>query len=246
MALRQRGGIVAGRKMLGRRATVGPAIRAALGRELAALYRAHPGNPDAPHLLALAERLAAVLDGRTDEFRNGLVQALPRLRGYGMSLTRNAADAEDLVQEAMLKALSNVEKFTPGTNLTAWLFTILRNAHYSRHRKVHREVPDPDSVFADAIPVPADQETQVEYGGVLAALEQLSQQSREVIELCVIADMKYEEVAAVFGVPVGTIKSRLSRARDQIARLMGNDRRARPEAAVVPASDGTRLADSTG
>lgn len=228
---------VVSRKDIGPRATVGPAIRAALGRELAALYLAHPGDPDAPHLLALAEKLAVVLDGRTDEFRNGLVQALPRLRAYAMSIARNRSDAEDLIQEAMIKALSNVDKFEPGTNLRAWLFTILRNAHYSRHRKFYREVPDPDSVFADAIAVPAEQETQSEYRSVLAALDLLPKESREIIELCVIAEMKYEEAAAVFGVPVGTVKSRLSRARNRIAHLISGDRRILPEAAVDSKSD---------
>ena len=128
------------------------AIQTHLGRELRALY----GNPDEekmPRSLArLLDRVAQVIRAHTEPvdqaFVNELMGSLKSLRAYAISLTRDIHQAEDLVQETVLKAISKQERFEADTNLQAWLFTILRNLFFSAHRKTQREVEDADGTHA--------------------------------------------------------------------------------------------------
>ncbi|WP_273500436.1 RNA polymerase sigma factor [Paracoccus sphaerophysae] len=152
--------------------------------------------------------------------RDELVNHLPALRAFALSLTRDGASADDLVQDTIVKAWTNIEKFQPGTNLRAWLFTILRNTFYSARRKTRREVSDSDGIHA------ARQATRPEHDGRLAmndfkaALLQLPDEQREALILVGGSGFSYEEAAAMTGVAVGTVKSRANRGRRRLAELL--------------------------
>ncbi len=152
--------------------------------------------------------------------RDELVDHLPALRAFALSLTRESASADDLVQDTIVKAWTNIDKFQPGTNLRAWLFTILRNTFYSARRKTRREVSDSDGIHA------ARQATRPEHDGRLAmndfkvAFEQLPDEQREALILVGGSGFSYEEAAQMTGVAVGTVKSRANRGRRKLAELM--------------------------
>jgi RNA polymerase sigma-70 factor (ECF subfamily) len=143
------------------------------------------------------------------------------LRAFAMSLARNHAAADDLVQDTIVKAWSNFDKFTPGTELRAWLFTILRNTFYSNRRKVSREVPDPDGVHAGGLAVMPQHDGTLAFREFLSAFNQLSAEHREVLILVGANGYSYDEAAAMMGVATGTAKSRASRARLRLCELMG-------------------------
>ena len=152
--------------------------------------------------------------------RSELVDHLPALRAFALSLTRESASADDLVQDTIVKAWTNIEKFQAGTNLRAWLFTILRNTFYSARRKTRREVSDTDGIHA------ARQATRPEHDGRLAmndfkvAFEQLPDEQREALILVGGSGFSYEEAASMTGVAVGTVKSRANRGRRRLAELL--------------------------
>ncbi|MCQ0969338.1 RNA polymerase sigma factor (plasmid) [Paracoccus sp. TK19116] len=152
--------------------------------------------------------------------REDLVSHLPALRAFALSLTREGASADDLVQDTIVKAWTNMDKFQPGTNLRAWLFTILRNTFYSARRKTRREVSDTDGIHA------ARQATRPEHDGRLAlkdfrvAFEQLPDEQRESLILVGASGFSYEEAASMTGVAVGTVKSRANRGRRRLAELL--------------------------
>lgn len=152
--------------------------------------------------------------------RDELVDHLPALRAFALSLTRDGASADDLVQDTIVKAWTNIEKFQPGTNLRAWLFTILRNTFYSARRKTRREVSDSDGIHA------ARQATRPEHDGRLAmndfkaAFQQLPDEQREALILVGGSGFSYEEAASMTGVAVGTVKSRANRGRRRLAELL--------------------------
>lgn len=144
-----------------------------------------------------------------------LIEAeIPRLRRYARYLTRDADRADDLVQEALTRAVAKVHTWQPGTNLRAWLFVILRNVFISELRHGARE-PQSDLV-ADNHPSLAVKGTQDERMALVdlqRAFDQLSAEHREILLLVAIEGLPYEEAAAILEVPVGTVRSRLSRAR---------------------------------
>ncbi|MDO5657295.1 MAG: RNA polymerase sigma factor [Paracoccus sp. (in: a-proteobacteria)] len=152
--------------------------------------------------------------------RDEIVDHLPALRAFALSLTREGSSADDLVQDTIVKAWTNIDKFTIGTNLRAWLFTILRNTFYSARRKTKREVSDSDGVYA------ARQATRPEHDGRLAmndfraAFEQLPDEQREALILVGASGFSYEEAANMTGVAVGTVKSRANRGRKRLAELL--------------------------
>lgn len=156
-----------------------------------------------------------------DDPRNELPAHLPAMRAFAISLTRNAAAADDLVQDAVVKAWSNFGSFQPGTNLRAWLFTILRNTFYSNLRKTRREVPDPDGVYSATLYEKPAHDGRLAMTDFRAAFDQLTPQHREVLILVGASGFSYEEVAEMTGVAVGTVKSRASRARLRLAELLG-------------------------
>jgi RNA polymerase sigma-70 factor (ECF subfamily) len=159
----------------------------------------------------------------SQELRDGLVSNIPSLRAFAYSLCGNATRADDLVQETMVKAWANFASFQEGTNLRAWLFTILRNEFYSQMRKKGREVEDADGKIADKQPALGNQESHVELQDLKSALAELPEDQREAIILIGASGLAYEEAAEICGVPVGTMKSRVSRARKALTELMGYD-----------------------
>ena len=205
--------------------TLDEAIQAHLGRELRALY-GDPTEDKLPlNLSRLLDRVAQVIRAHTEPvdqaFVDALMSSLSSLRAFAISLTRDVNRAEDLVQETVLKAISKQEKFEAGTNLQAWLFTILRNLYFSAHRKTQREVEDADGSYAATMISVPDQEDRIVVQDLYGALAKLPQEQREAILLVGAEGMSYEETADALGVKVGTIKSRVNRARNRLAELMG-------------------------
>ncbi|HEY1723100.1 MAG TPA: sigma-70 family RNA polymerase sigma factor [Magnetospirillaceae bacterium] len=149
-----------------------------------------------------------------NQFRDELVGCLSQLRSVARAMTRSQDAAEDLVQETAARALAAYEQFEPGTNLRGWLTTILRNQYISDLRKRHLMVADDD--LADTLATPASQIDAIELAEVTAAMETLSERHREVLMLVAIAEMDQEEAAHRCHCAVGTIKSRLSRARSEL------------------------------
>jgi len=161
-------------------------------------------------------------------FKAELIELLPSLRAFARSLAHNAAQADDLVQDTLVKALANVERFEPGTNLRAWLFTILRNHYYSQLRKLKREVEDADGKFAARIAVRPEQDGSVDLEDFKVAFAQLAPDHREVLTLVGASGCSYEEAAQICGCAVGTIKSRVNRARRKLSDLLGLDDEGQP------------------
>src|SRR5215831_8362650 len=156
-------------------------------------------------------------------FRAELIELLPSLRAFARSLAHNPAQADDLVQDTLVKALANVERFEPGTNLRAWLFTILRNHYYSQLRKAKREVEDAEGRYAGRIAVRPEQDGSVDLEDFKTAFAQLAPDHREVLTLVGASGCSYEEAAQICGCAVGTIKSRVNRARRKLTELLGLD-----------------------
>lgn len=153
--------------------------------------------------------------------REELVEHLPAMRAFAISLTRNAATADDMVQDTIVKAWSNIDRFELGTNMRAWLFTILRNTYYSSRRKARREVADVDGVFTESLAEKPAHDGHMQMTDFRKALAQLKDEQREALLLVGASGFSYEEAADMCGVAIGTIKSRTNRARAQIAELMG-------------------------
>jgi len=155
-----------------------------------------------------------------EAFIEGIVTNLPSLRSFALSLTRRVDQAEDLVQETVLRAISKQEKFEPGTNLQAWLFTILRNQFCSACRRTKREVEDVDGSYAAMLISVPDHEDRIMLKDLAAALAKLPERQRKAILLVGAEGMSYEAAAQALGCAVGTIQSRLNRARNHLAELM--------------------------
>ncbi len=196
-----------------------------LGTELRGLY-ALPESSELPDMLV---RLLAKLGDKapdldaTPGLRNDIVAAIPGLRAFAISLSGNVDRAEDLVQETMLRGFANLDKFRPGTSLQAWLFTILRNLFHSEYRRRRREVEDPDGVWAGRLAVLPDQEPHLNLSDFRAVFGTLSDDQREALILVGAEGFTYEEAADICGVPVGTVKSRVNRARRRLAQLLAID-----------------------
>jgi RNA polymerase sigma-70 factor (ECF subfamily) len=152
--------------------------------------------------------------------RDALFAALPHLRAFAISLTGNIDRADDLVQETLLRALSHLDRFERGTNLQAWMFTILRNLFHSDYRKRRREIEDPEGAFAEKLAIMPEQAAKLDFDDMRLALAKLSPEQREAILLVGAEGLTYEEAAQVCGVVVGTIKSRVNRARNRLAELL--------------------------
>jgi RNA polymerase sigma-70 factor (ECF subfamily) len=153
--------------------------------------------------------------------RDGIVEHIPALRGFAISLTREPAGADDLVQDTIVKAWTHIDKFQPGTDLKAWLFTILRNTFFSQRRRAAREVPDPDGVHAATLSVPPAHDGRLAFNDFQAAFDRLSPEHREVLILVGANGYSCEEAASMMGVAVGTVKSRTNRARARLCEMLG-------------------------
>lgn len=169
--------------------------------------------PDSPQS---SQHTTAPMDPRDE-----LPLHLPALRAFAISLTRNVSSADDLVQDSIVKAWSSFDKFEAGTNMRAWLFTILRNTFYSSVRKGRREVADPEGVHTGGLYEKPAHDGRLAMTDFLAAFNQLSPVHREVLILVGASGFSYEEAAEMTGVAVGTVKSRASRARLRLAELLG-------------------------
>lgn len=152
--------------------------------------------------------------------REEIVTHLKPMRAFAMSLTRNAALADDMVQDAVVKAWSKIDTFEPGTNMRAWLFTILRNTYYSHHRKARREVADVEGEMSASLAQKPDHDGRLNLRDFKVAFDTLSDEQREALILVGASGFSYEEAAETCGVAVGTIKSRVNRARAQLAQIM--------------------------
>lgn len=152
--------------------------------------------------------------------RDELVDHLPAMRAFAMSLTRNSATADDMVQDTLVKAWTKIDMFEPGTNLRAWLFTILRNTYYSNRRKAKREVADVDGVFTENLSQKPDHDGRLQMADFQREFAKLPDEQREALILVGASGFAYDEAAEMCGVAVGTIKSRVNRGRSKLAELM--------------------------
>jgi RNA polymerase sigma-70 factor, ECF subfamily len=152
--------------------------------------------------------------------REAVLGAVPSLRAFAISLCGNVDRADDLVQETLLRALANINSFQPGTNMSAWLFTILRNLFRSEYRKRRREVEDGDGSYAETLKSQPEQHSRVEFEEFRVALAKLPPDQREALILVGASGFSYEEAAEICGCAVGTIKSRVNRARSRLADLL--------------------------
>jgi RNA polymerase sigma-70 factor (ECF subfamily) len=149
-----------------------------------------------------------------------MLGAVPSLRAFAISLSGNVDRADDLVQETLLRAWANLNSFEPGTNMSAWLFTILRNLFRSEYRKRRREVADSEGTYAETLKTQPEQTSRVEFEEFRTALAKLPSDQREALILVGASGFSYEEAAGICGCAVGTIKSRVNRARTRLAELM--------------------------
>lgn len=159
-------------------------------------------------------------DANCDAVRKELIALLPELRGFARFLVRQRAEADDLVQESVARALAALAQFQPGTSLRAWLFTILRNTHYEQARRRRTEQRAMESgLQPDPGGAPA-QHSQAELADLERLLWELPLLLREALVLVGARGLSYEEAALVCQVPVGTMKARVSRARARLAKAI--------------------------
>jgi RNA polymerase sigma-70 factor, ECF subfamily len=152
--------------------------------------------------------------------RDAMLAAVPSLRAFAYSLSGSVDRADDLVQETLTRAIAKIDHFAPGTNLNAWLFTILRNHFRSQFRKSRREVEDIDGKHAGRLVSQPEQMGRVEMSEFREALATLPDSQREALILVGASGFSYEEAAEICGCAVGTVKSRVNRARARLAEVM--------------------------
>ena len=178
-------------------------------------------------------------DRKTTGFQRELLEATPFLRAFARTLCHDTEQAEDLAQEALLKAWQCREQYQPGTNLRAWLATILRNRFYSQGRRRKWQADYDQAVMERTLVAPDNQECVVELEDVRRALAMLPDFQREALILVGAGGMSYEQVAQIAGCPLGTVKSRVRRARDELqailfgGKLASAERTSAPLAAIV-------------
>lgn len=157
------------------------------------------------------------------DFLSEVTALVPTLRAFGISLCSNRTWADDLVQETLLRAWNNYGQFQPGSNMKAWLLTILRNQYYSelRHRKF--EVEDPNDEHAARISVPPEHEAAAELDALKHALTILPVDQREALLLVCASGLSYKQASVICRCAVGTIKSRIARARDHLVAFLATE-----------------------
>jgi RNA polymerase sigma-70 factor (ECF subfamily) len=185
----------------------------------------HSGEWKAGHVSSTSSsRLATVrgeIDMRLDPaLQNAMLAAVPDMRAFALSLCHRRDRVDDLVQEALLRAIGNIQSFTPGTNMTAWLFTILRNNFINECRKNRHEVSDVEGYFVGTMTSQPEQDMRLQLDDFRDALAQLPDDQREAVVLVGAAGLSHEEAAKICRCAVGTIKSRVYRGRMRLAELM--------------------------
>ncbi|TXM70423.1 sigma-70 family RNA polymerase sigma factor [Methylobacterium sp. WL120] len=200
-------------------------VRRHLGSELQAYYVVTRDGGLPPRLAHLVERLEAAVAstgvGGGDWLDDDLIQAVPALRGFAFSLIGDATRADDLVQETLVKAWSSRKRFMQGTNMNAWLFTILRNQFYTEMRKAKREVEDADGNHAGKLTALPDQGGVVNLRRLRETLDRIPEAQRSALLLVGAEGYIYEEAAERLQCAVGTVKSRVSRARAYLSQTLG-------------------------
>lgn len=147
---------------------------------------------------------------------------IPRLRRFARYMTRDADYSDDLVQECLTRAIANIESWQPGTNLRAWLFVILKNVFRNDKRRAQHDMAYRNGLERDApLVAQADQHHHLVLSEVQEAFHRLTEDHREVLMLIAVEGLRYEEAAAILHISVGTVKSRLSRARMALRALIG-------------------------
>jgi RNA polymerase sigma-70 factor (ECF subfamily) len=184
-------------------------------------------------------------DPRFSEVSAAVVEHLPHLRAFARSLASSKDQADDLVGEAVARALAAAHQFRPGTNFKAWIFTILRNAYYTEGRKRWNRVVALDDNIYNQPSIGPTQEDSLAFCDFRRAFIQLSPRQREVLMLVGNGDLSYEEVAEHCQCPVGTVKSRVSRARLDLKRLLDEESMAQPRRNVPPVAE-ANLTESLG
>jgi RNA polymerase sigma-70 factor (ECF subfamily) len=196
-----------------------------LGEELRAVYGGFKSLPFPKKLRVLLAQFEGTVLASGEQldpaFRDGLVAALPNLRAFALSLVHDGDRAADLVQDTLMRAWDKRASFQPGTNLNAWLFTILRNCFYSEYRRRKYDVEDCDGKHAAMLKTSPEQGDKLHVQDLQKALLRLAPDQREALLLVGAEGVSYEEAATICGCPVGTIKSRVNRARIRLAELMG-------------------------
>lgn len=169
------------------------------------------------------------------EFDRHLEEQIPRLRRYARALTKNIERADDLVQDTLVRALVKQHLWQAGTNLRAWLFTLMHNQNVNNVRHSIREGQTIDvEAMTNVLTAATDPAGSRQLCELDRALSQLAVEQRQAILLVGLEDFSYEETAAILSVPVGTVRSRLSRGRDNLRRLMDMPERAPAAATVGP------------
>lgn len=166
------------------------------------------------------QRVSEPMEAETPSFKRELLSTLPSLRAFAVSLSGRHDKADDLVQDTVMKAWAKQESFEMGTNMKAWLFTILRNEFYSQMRKRGREVQDTDGAFTERMAVHPSQYGIMDLSDFKAALDKLPDDQREAIILIGASGFSYEEAAEICKCAVGTMKSRVSRARTKLQEVL--------------------------
>lgn len=169
-----------------------------------------------------SERRTDAANEHRTAFTDDVIAFIPALRAFGRSLTRNAEDADDLVQETLTKAINKSHLFTMGTNLRAWLFTIMRNTHNSNRVKRAREMPGTEDCVSGTLVTQPTQEWSLRGRELMAAVNSLPQHYRETLVLVVMLGESYEDSARICQCKVGTVKSRVARARSMVIDILEN------------------------
>jgi RNA polymerase sigma-70 factor, ECF subfamily len=149
-----------------------------------------------------------------------MLSLIPKLRSYAVSLSHDRDQAEDLIQETLLSACRNIDQFEPGSNMAAWLFTILRNHFYSEYRRRRRDVQDVEGSYTMTLVVQPGQIFRAEYEELRAALAKLPKNMRDLLLLVGACGVSYPEAARICGCTTGTAKSRVHRARMRLAEML--------------------------
>jgi RNA polymerase sigma-70 factor, ECF subfamily len=172
---------------------------------------------------ARAPERAAATAPNASWAHEAILAEVPKLRAFAISLCGNLDQADDFVQETLLRAWAHIDQFQRGTNMAAWLFTILRNSLRSNYRKYRREVEDADGSYAERMITQPEQNGRLEFEELRGALAKLPSDQRETLILVVASGASYEEAAEICGCRVGTIKSRVHRARARLAQILAID-----------------------
>src|ERR1700755_2212850 len=213
-------------------------LRSLLARYITIAYIVLHLGPSAVYIIPVSSfirhrGLGTQTENKLSEFHRLIEQQIPRLRRYARALTRNRERADDLVQDTLGRALSKEQFWQPGTNLRAWLFTIMHNQNVNNVRRDVRESGALDiETISVALPATTDPTAARQMLELERALAQLPLEQRQVILLVGLEGMSYEDAAGILVIPVGTVRSRLSRGRDALRKLL--DMEERPFAIALP------------